>query len=171
MTLGQSIASCLKNYFTFSGRASRSEYWWFFLAVMIINLILNITWQAGFADENSTQDSSNPLNSLFALLVFIPLLAAGWRRMHDTGKPGWLLLLPALISLVAMIVLFGGIAGFSMLEQNTADPDALRRPAALLGSAGIFSLALVQFILSILLLWWLSRPSQPGANQYGEALE
>ena len=72
MTFGQSISTCFSKFFTFSGRASRSEYWWFCLFNFIIGWI--------------------PLVNLLGFITWIPGLAVGVRRLHDLGKSGWNLL-------------------------------------------------------------------------------
>ncbi len=109
------------------------------------------------------------LSRVFQLAMFIPLLAAGWRRLHDTGRPGWYLLVPSAISILAFVGAFGGVAGFTLMEGHVADRETLRAPAAFLGMAGLGLAALVQLVVSILLIWWLTRPSQAHTNRYGPA--
>ena len=98
---GQSISTCFSNYANFSGRARRSEFWWFFVFVLIVQVIVQ-----GLLAVVVGTDSA-----IYTLLVFvlavalaIPLYAAGSRRMHDTGKSGWLQLL-ILIPCVGTIIL------------------------------------------------------------------
>lgn len=69
------IKSCLSQYATFSGRASRSEYWWFFLFQV---LALIVTSMLG-----------DTVYSIVALLLLLPALAVGARRLHDIGRSGW----------------------------------------------------------------------------------
>jgi uncharacterized membrane protein YhaH (DUF805 family) len=83
--MGNAISTCFKKYATFSGRASRSEFWFFYLFYVIIYIVGLIVGAA--------------LESPFLLYVFIlplllPLLAAGVRRIHDTGRSGWFYLVP-----------------------------------------------------------------------------
>lgn len=75
----------LKKYAVFSGRARRSEYWYFFLINIVITFVL---FFLGAAINNTL------LNTLYSLAVFVPSLAVGVRRMHDVGKSGWYLLIP-----------------------------------------------------------------------------
>ena len=85
---------CLKNYTNFSGRARRSEYWFFMLFNCIF--MIAIIFLTGFFDESSfANDDSNALASLPMILyfiyfaaVFIPTLAVTARRLHDIGKSG-----------------------------------------------------------------------------------
>ena len=161
------IKTCLAKYFVFSGRAARSEYWWFVLFVVIVSIVLAIIDTSLFGMNPETGESNQVITPIFQLAVVIPMLAAGWRRLHDTGRPGWYLLLPAALSIATMFMLFSGVAVFSVLEQGAEDPDALRGPAALLGATGLMVVGVLQLILSVLMIWWLSRPSQDGANDYG----
>lgn len=75
MTFGESIKTCFSKYAEFSGRADRSEYWWFelFLVLLIVG--------AGIVNET--------LSNLVSLAVLLPSLAVGARRLHDIDKSGW----------------------------------------------------------------------------------
>jgi uncharacterized membrane protein YhaH (DUF805 family) len=86
----------LENYANFNGRARRAEFWWYFLANLIISIVFNVLAAAAsfFAI----------LSLIYALAVLIPGLAVGVRRLHDTGRSGWWLLI-ALIPIVGIIVL------------------------------------------------------------------
>ena len=86
----KAVKTCLTKYADFNGRAARPEFWWFVLAQFVVGVILNMVW--------------SPLGALFSLGVLVPSLAAGSRRLHDTGKSGWLQLL-GLIPIVGWIVL------------------------------------------------------------------
>ena len=75
----------LQNYATFTGRARRSEYWYFYLFNFIISLVLGMIGGAmGFVW----------LSTIYSFAVLVPGIAVGVRRMHDTGKSGWFLLIP-----------------------------------------------------------------------------
>jgi len=163
----ESIKTCVAKYFVFSGRAVRSEYWWFVLFVILMSVVLAIIDTSLFGMDPETGEGIHVLTPIFQLAVVIPMLAAGWRRLHDTGRPGWYLLLPAALSIATMFMLFSGIAVFSFLEQGADDPEVLRGPAALLGITGLMVFGVLQLILSLLMIWWLSRPSQQGSNEYG----
>ncbi len=90
MTFGQSIKTCFSKYADFNGRASRSEFWWWALFVFLVNAGLSFV--------------SEMLSGLFSLAVLLPYLAVAARRLHDTDRSGWLLLLN-LIPLIGWIVL------------------------------------------------------------------
>ena len=167
MGFATAVRTCLSKYISFSGRASRPEYWWFLLFVVLGSLVFGLLDGVLFGVDTETGESQGALAPLWQLAMFIPLLAAGWRRLQDTGRPGWYILLPMLVSLVSVVGLFLGIFTFGVMEQNVADPDSLRGPAAVLGLTGFAVIAIVQLVLTVLMLWWLTRPSDPGANAYG----
>jgi len=75
----------LQNYATFSGRARRSEYWYFAL----FNIIISI----GFGFVCGLMQVPQIAN-IYTLAILIPSIAVGVRRMHDVGKSGWFLLIP-----------------------------------------------------------------------------
>lgn len=79
-----SVTSCLKRYVQFSGRACRSEYWYWQLALFIIGFVVGIIEIAmGYGEESS------PIGSIINLALFLPSLAVFVRRMHDIGRSGW----------------------------------------------------------------------------------
>lgn len=100
----------LENYANFTGRARRSEYWYFALLNLIVAVPMIILFVA-FAESGG---SSDVISTIFmfllvgmALLLFIPGLAVSVRRLHDTGKSGWWYLIGVIpiISYVGSIVL------------------------------------------------------------------
>lgn len=167
MGLTQAIKTCLGKYAVFSGRATRPEYWWFVLFAIMVGIVLGIIDNVIFGVDPETGKPSRILNPLFQLAIFLPVLAAGWRRLHDTGRPGWYLLLPMALSFVTMIIIFTGIAVFSVLERGIDDPEALRGPAEFLGATGVLVVLALQLVLTVLMIWWLTRPSEKATNKYG----
>ena len=167
MTFSESIKTCLSKYAKFSGRASRSEYWWFVLFIVLASAVLGIVDNKVFGVDPMTQTTNGVFGPLFSLATLLPLLAVGWRRMHDGGKPGWYLLLPMLVTFATFFFVMVGVMGFASMQNIGADPDMLRGPAAFLGMTGMVTAVIVQLILFVLLLWWLTRPSDTGTNAYG----
>lgn len=115
----------LKKYATFSGRASRAEYWWFVLfnllfgiAVAVLDVLL------GTVTDNGT----GVLGTLYTLAVLLPGIAVAVRRLHDTDRSGWFILLAfvplANIALLAFL-LEDGTSG-----PNRYGPDPKGRPSA-----------------------------------------
>lgn len=75
MNFNQAIVSCFKNYAGFSGRASRSEFWWFTLFQAVVLIAASIF--------------SMTLYSVAALVMLLPSVAVSVRRLHDIGRSGW----------------------------------------------------------------------------------
>lgn len=75
MNFGQAISKCLSNYARFSGRASRSEFWWFTLFQILVSFV-----GAMLGDT---------LAALVGLAILLPAFAVSSRRLHDIGKSGW----------------------------------------------------------------------------------
>lgn len=96
MTFAESFKTVLfKKYCNFKGRASRSEYWYFYLAYLIIGMV------AAFI-SGVVGDKNNILPGVWSLLALLPLLGVTWRRLHDSGKSGaWIFV--SLIPLVGWI--------------------------------------------------------------------
>lgn len=108
MTFGQSISHCFSNYANFNGRASRSEFWYFYLFnLIIVGIPVFIGTTLMISGTTITEDGTESSMSavgvfglilmlfgvLISLAIIIPNLAVGCRRLHDRGTSGWLLLL------------------------------------------------------------------------------
>ncbi|MCU0762682.1 MAG: DUF805 domain-containing protein [Hydrogenophaga sp.] len=91
MNFGEAIKVCFGQYARFAGRASRSEYWWWVLFVVLVSLALALV-------------GMEMVGAIFSLAVLLPSLAVGARRLHDIGKSGWWLLI-YLVPLVGWLVL------------------------------------------------------------------
>ncbi|WP_319265906.1 DUF805 domain-containing protein [uncultured Draconibacterium sp.] len=92
----------LKQYADFNGRARRKEYWMF--------ILFNIIFSAAAAVLDTIFGTWGAIGGLYAVLMLIPGLAVGARRLHDTGRSGWMLLI-ALIPIIGaiwLIILFVG---------------------------------------------------------------
>jgi uncharacterized membrane protein YhaH (DUF805 family) len=89
MDFVQAIKSCLGQYATFSGRAKRSEFWWFFLFQVLVMVAASML--------------GDVINGIASLALLLPALAVGARRLHDIGRTGWWQLL--LLSGIGFLVL------------------------------------------------------------------
>ena len=115
----------LKKYAVFSGRARRREYWMFFLVNMIIAIILGII--EGVIDS-SPESNRSVLSTLYGLGIFLPSLAVGVRRLHDTGRSGWWTLV-GVIPIIGAIVLLIFMAQDSQSADNEYGPNPKRETA------------------------------------------
>lgn len=75
MNFGQAISTCFSKYATFTGRASRPEFWWFFLFQILVSIVASML--------------GDVVAGLVSLALLLPALAVGARRLHDIGKSGW----------------------------------------------------------------------------------
>lgn len=98
MTFMESVRTVLSKYATFSGRARRSEYWWFVLFTVIVGTV------ARLIDTMFGYRYSGPVSIILGLALLLPGLAVAVRRLHDIGRSGWWILL-GLIPLVGTIIL------------------------------------------------------------------
>jgi len=105
----------LKKYADFSGRAPRAEYWWFYL-LMIIGYVIATIIDSTLGLTGSVGPYGIVM-AVFALAMLIPSIAAGIRRLHDTDRSGWWLLI-GLIPLVGAIVLI-----VFFVTQGTQGPN------------------------------------------------
>ena len=95
----------LKNYANFKGRASRSEYWWFFLFGLVTSVVLALIEDAIGISKATATDGI--LVFLFLLAIIIPLCAVGTRRLHDGHTSGkWQFLGLTLIGIIPLLIMF-----------------------------------------------------------------
>lgn len=105
----------LKKYAVFSGRARRKEYWFFVLFNIIISIVLAVI--DGVTGSFSPEAGVGLLGGIYTLAVLIPSIAVSVRRLHDTGRSGWWLLI-ALVPLIGAIVLLVFMVQDSKPGQN-----------------------------------------------------
>lgn len=105
------FTDALKNHYAdFSGRATRSQYWYFVLFSMIFSIIASIIDYAIFGENKMM------VNGFYNLAVLIPSISIGARRLHDTGKSGWR-------QLVGLIPLLGTVWFIILLATDTVAGD------------------------------------------------
>jgi uncharacterized membrane protein YhaH (DUF805 family) len=92
MKFGDAVKAFWKNYAVFSGRASRSEYWWAVLFLVAVSFPLALLDTLVFFDTIA-QTGSGPLSILYVLVIAVPSISLLVRRFHDVGLNGWLVLL------------------------------------------------------------------------------
>lgn len=112
MGFGQAVATCLQKYAVFSGRARRSEYWYFVLAYTIVGFV------AGVLDGVIAPHQEMGPASLIAFFgLVLPSWAALVRRLHDTDRSGWwsLMMFVPLVGLIVMIIF--------AIQKGTAGPN------------------------------------------------
>ncbi|MFL2975290.1 MAG: DUF805 domain-containing protein [Candidatus Thalassarchaeaceae archaeon] len=112
-------------YATFSGRASRSEYWWGYLGYVVIATVLQIVGLVGAAALLNVNESLAGLVILIPYLailgMIIPTIAVSVRRLHDTGKSGWMLLI-IFIPCIGIILWIVWMVEDGQAHDNTYGP-------------------------------------------------
>lgn len=96
MTFVEAITTCFSKYIDFSGRATRSEYWWFILFIFITMFVAGMIVQQNM--------SLNWIILALDLLFFLPSLAVAVRRLHDIDRSGWFILI-GLIPIIGLLIL------------------------------------------------------------------
>jgi uncharacterized membrane protein YhaH (DUF805 family) len=111
MGIQEAVSTCFAKYVGFEGRAARPEYWWWVLFVVVAGVILQGLGSFVLGS------SAGLLGGLFCLATFLPGLAVSVRRLHDTDRSGWWLLI-AFIPLVGSLVLL-----YFMVQPGTNGPN------------------------------------------------
>jgi uncharacterized membrane protein YhaH (DUF805 family) len=136
MNFVDAVRSGFNNYANFSGRALRSEYWWWVVFVWIASAVANIIdralgWRVYETTVNGIQQGSGPIAAIVGLALIIPGLAVLVRRLHDTDHSGWWFWL-VIIPIIGWIVLIFFLASSGTPGTNKYGPprssDALAYP-------------------------------------------
>lgn len=110
MDMTTAVKTVLGKYATFSGRASRPEYWWWVLATVILFVILGLidamvlAPMMGFTPDQP--EAAEPLTAIASLGLLLPNLAVAARRLHDTDRSGWWILISLIPVLGSLVLLF-----------------------------------------------------------------
>ena len=159
------VKTCFKKYFDFTGRARRSEYWWFMLFVAIVSSIFNY--------GGLLVPALSYVGALCSLVFFIPQFSAMTRRLHDTGRSGWWVLLLAVFSIIGLGALGYVLAPLAsqMLEVTDTFTQAQMMADALQASptaSTIFLICgLVMSVLGLIVFIFTLLDSKWGENKYG----
>lgn len=102
MGFAEAVRTCLQKYVGFSGRARRSEYWWFFLFNILVSIVASVL--DSILGTMSEDTNVGLIGSIAGLALLLPSLAVGIRRLHDTSRTGWWILI-GLIPIVGWIIL------------------------------------------------------------------
>ncbi|MDP4331986.1 DUF805 domain-containing protein [Curtobacterium sp. A7_M15] len=154
-SFSQAFVRFWQKFFIFSGRASRSEYWWWYLFAALVNTVLgslsNIDGLAGRI--------FSAVSTAWGLLILIPTLALLWRRLHDTNRSGWWAFSPLLCTLVGFVLL--GIGGGIALQHTQA---------AVATAIVFWFIAAVAFLAALVILLILTvLPANPAGVRFDRA--
>ena len=117
MNFGQAIASGFQNYVNFSGRAPRSEFWFWTLFVILVSIATSAVDIILFPGS-----AVGPLNTLTSLALFLPGLAVSIRRLHDLDRTGWWLLLVFTGIGIILLLIWDCMKGTTGSNRFGSDP-------------------------------------------------
>ena len=147
----------LEKYADFSGRASRPEFWWYVLALVVAFSVVGIL-DSILGLSHMIFYTWGPLTLLLRLATIVPSLAVSTRRLHDTNRSGWWVLLPLIPECLMMVMVattMGAVAAGGGIGAAVGG-------AMLTGLIGLIALA-----GAIILIVFCALPGQPGDNRYG----
>jgi len=155
LSFADAIKSGFRNYVTFKGRASRSEFWWWTLFAVLV--------------QSVTAALDDTVNSIASLALLLPGIAVNVRRLHDTDRRGTWLIWPVITLVVgiASFVLFAVAADLDLNDANNWDLENKVEGAALalLIVGGVALLATL--VLGLLNLSFTLMKSDPQMNRFG----
>jgi uncharacterized membrane protein YhaH (DUF805 family) len=117
VSFARAISVCFSKYFDFKGRASRPEYWWFYLFCTVLSWGYNISLQATISNTPSLSAGTVMIMKFGAMgAIFFPFLAAGVRRLHDTNRSGWRFLWA--FTIIGVFIIYIWLAGKGTENEN-----------------------------------------------------
>ena len=155
MSFVDAIKSGFRNYVTFKGRASRSEFWWWTLFAVLV--------------QSATSIIDDTVNSIASLALLLPGIAVNVRRLHDTNRRGTWLLWPVFTLAVGIVsfILFAVSASLDLNDANNWDLENKVEGAALafviVGGVAL----LATLVLGLLNFSFTLMKSDPEMNRFG----
>jgi uncharacterized membrane protein YhaH (DUF805 family) len=164
------VASCYKNIVTFSGRARRAEYWWFFVFLVLVNIGIQVavvvqilrdpTLAVAIQDPQRLHLWLKENDGLLSyswgwalayfVLAWLPQLSVTVRRLHDTNRSGWFFFMPTVVAIAAVVASF-------FVGLGT-------------GAAGMPLFLLIMSAPLVAMIWFLvvlCLPGTQGTNRFG----
>lgn len=171
MSFKDAVKTCYRKTFTTTGRARRSEFWYFFLFTYIAGIfigLLNVPLVAANIAlfDNPTIWNAMPIvcfDFLAMLAIYIPLLTAGVRRLHDTEHKGawiWLSIAPTLMMAAVPVTI-----GILDSRGTAFNQDSL---GMVISMVSFFLFYLIWLACSIILVIMLAKEGTEGPNSYGQ---
>jgi uncharacterized membrane protein YhaH (DUF805 family) len=151
--------NAMRRYFEFSGRSSRSEFWFYVLLYVVIYIVASILDAIIFGRNAG---GVAVLTSLVALVHLVPSISVSVRRLHDIDRTGWWILL-GFVPAVAMVVLLGG-SMFMMFAGGGDEPQAAGWAAM---GVSMLIVCLIALAVAIVLIVFYCTPGTAGANRFG----
>ena len=120
LSFNEAVRTCFQKYFDYSGRATRREYWFFSLFTIVFSFSIGII--AGISDSYVSGSFFSFISGVFLLVITLPSYTVAVRRLHDTNRSGWMLLIsfiPLLgILWVVILLSFASDKGTNRFGEN-----------------------------------------------------
>jgi uncharacterized membrane protein YhaH (DUF805 family) len=143
----EAVKTCFQKYITFSGRASRSEYWYFFLFNILVGLLVMVIMAV---------TKLTLLGNLYTLAMLVPGTSAAVRRLHDKNRNGWWYFPVLAWFLLTLVFPYFKVEA---LSENPIELIAIQSSILLIILLGAF--------YSLILLIWFCRKGTEGDNRFG----
>jgi uncharacterized membrane protein YhaH (DUF805 family) len=170
-SIGQAVVRFWKKYFVFSGRASRSEFWWWYLVSVGVSFVLNLVANLIFGMRIATRNGVSNLDLrtllpellpglIWGVAILIGSVTLGVRRLHDTNRSGWwyLLVVPTYVGLAFYAV---GLASIDLTRLSAGDAGGIAVGPLIIGAV----LSLIGAVGGIILIvFWVLAPNPAGAR-------
>lgn len=157
MTFAGAIESVLRQYAAFRGRATRPEFWWWYLCIILINIVTT-----GVDKLTDATLGVSFIGVIVALGLLLPTLAVSVRRLHDSGLSGWWLLVPLGLVVLGFGLFIGGLVTLIGFAFSGSASGGLGLSIWLFAAGGLMFLA--GAVLNLVLML---RRSTPGPNRFG----
>ena len=127
--LGEAIVRFFKKYAVFKGRASRSEFWWWFLTYTVVTFVLSLVFRTlrNLTDSGVIATVGDSFSSIWGLVVLVPTIALGVRRLHDINMRGTVLAIiyavqaaAGIFFAIGLILIIGSSLSFRSLEAGNS---------------------------------------------------
>lgn len=127
--LGEAIVRFFKKYAVFKGRASRSEFWWWFLTYTVVTFMLRLVFRTlrNLTDSGVIATVGDSFSSIWGLVVLVPTIALGVRRLHDINMRGTVLAIiyavqaaAGIFFAIGLILIIGSSLSFRSLEAGNS---------------------------------------------------
>ena len=154
MSFPDAVSSCLRKYVVFSGRATRAEYWWFYLATLLASMVASVL---------DAVVGLGVFSVAVSLAVLLPSLAVTVRRLHDSDLSGWWLLGLIVAAFVALVMFMIGVGVWVVSDSGAGGSGVMLAVGVTLLAVG----GLTLLVVTVAGLWLMVRSSTPGPNRYG----
>jgi uncharacterized membrane protein YhaH (DUF805 family) len=163
MGFGEAVSSCFSKYANFSGRAPRSEYWWWVLFVILVSFGVGLI--SGFLEVASGNKAiGNLVIGLLDLFFLLPNLSVAVRRLHDLNRSGWWYGALLILGLFTLAIFVPVLIRMGMNHDQGLDEMTGINPAVFI-VIGI--LGLIEGIFGLVMLFWFCRRGTRGPNRFG----